>query len=144
MGLFDEARAALAGAADLRLAEALEIAHAYGEALERSKREGAPADEADLPYPKDTIKWALLQLLAALDPARREPLKAGYVALAEFQDLARLASDTFDSARLRRKIDPLALAREFAARTSPEAGAIAAARAEQTVLIAELRRRGFW
>jgi hypothetical protein len=148
MGLFDTARAALtaSGATDLRIEQALEITAAYGEALERVNREpGAVADEADLPYPKDTIKWALLLLLGSLhEGALREPLKAGYVALAEWQDRERLAAEVFDSARLRRKLDPLALAKEFAARATAEDRCIAAARAEANALIAELRGRGFW
>jgi hypothetical protein len=146
MGLFDGARAALGGTVDLRLEEALEIVREYGELLERTKREpGTVGDVADLPYPKDTIKWALLHLLAAIhDPAQREPLRVGYVALAEWQDLEQLAAVTFDSMRLRRKLDPLSLAREFAARTTPEDRCAAASRAEQQLLIAELRKKGFW
>jgi hypothetical protein len=144
--LFDGSRAALGGTPDLRIAQALEIVQAYGVALERSNREpGAVADANDLPYPKDTIKWALLLLLGAIrEGAAREPLKVGYVSLAEWQDRARCEAEVVDSARLRRKIDPLALAREFAERAPPEDRCIAAARAEQTVLIAELRRQGFW
>lgn len=149
MGLFDAACAALGSGergADLRIGQALEIVRAYGEALEQSTRApGAVDDAADLPYPKETIKWALLLLLGALhDAAGREPLKVGYVALAEWQDVVALESAGFDSFRLRRKLDPLALAKEFAARGTPGQRSAAAARAEQTVLIAELRKKGFW
>src|SRR5829696_8024078 len=108
MALFEGARAAaLAGAADLRIEQALDIVSAYGEALE-AKREPI-ADSRDLPYPKDTIKWAILVVLGAIrDPAQREPLRAGYVSLSEWQDRAALESLGFDSARLRRRLDPLA------------------------------------
>ena len=147
MGLFEQARAALAGAstADLRIGQALEIARAYGEVLENPGRaRGAIADVGELPYPKDTIKWALLMLLAAIsDSAQREPLKVGYVALAEWQAHADFEAG-FDSTRLRRKIDPLALAKEFAARRTPQDRCAEAARDEQATLIAELRRKGFW
>ncbi len=148
MGLFDEARAALADGSqtDLRIEQALEIARAYGETLEDSRRvRGAIADIGELPYPKDTIKWALLVLLAAItDSGGREPLKVGYVALAEWQVHADFEAGAFDSTRLRKKIDPLALAKEFAARRTPADRRAEAAREEQATLIAELRRKGFW
>ena len=144
MPLFDGARAAaIAGASDLRIEQALEVVDAYGQALE-AKREPI-ADTRELPYPKDTIKWAMLVLLGAIgDRAQREPLRAGYVALAEWQDRAALESFGFDSARLRRRLDPLALANEFASRVTPEDRWLAASRAEQAALIGELRARGFW
>ena len=145
MSFDDGARAALAGSTDLRVAEALQITAAYGAALEQAVRDAAGvADEAQLPYPKDTIKWALLVLLAALRETDREPLKAAYIALAEWQDAARFETATFDSNRLRRKLDPLELAREFAALATPHDRLREAARAEQQQLIGELRRRGFW
>ena len=148
MGLFEQARTALADGSksDLRIEQALEIARAYGETLEDPRRaRGAIADIGELPYPKDTIKWALLILLAAIaDPSRREPLKVGYVALAEWQAHADFEAGAFDSTRLRRKIDPLALAKEFAAGRTPQDRWAEAARAEQAALIAELRRKGFW
>ena len=148
MGLFEQARAALADGskADLRIEQALEIARAYGEILEDPRRvRGTIADIGELPYPKDTIKWALLILLAAIDdPGGRESLKVGYVALAEWQAHADFETDAFDSTRLRKKIDPLALAKEFAARRTPQDRYAEAARDEQATLIAELRRKGFW
>jgi hypothetical protein len=122
MSLHDHARAAVAasGRADLRFEQAFEILRAYDEARAAKRpRHGSVADAADLPYPKDTIKWALLLVLGAIDAAAREPVKAGFVALAEWQAEEDVESAGFDSARLRRKIDPLALAREFAARASP-------------------------
>jgi hypothetical protein len=87
----------------------------------------------------------MLVLLGAIrDAAQREPLRAGYVSLAEWQDRAALESFGFDSARLRRRLDPLALANEFASRTTAEDRWLAASRAEQSALIGELRARGFW
>ena len=146
MGFDEGARAALGAAPDLRVHEALEIARAYGEALDSAERDSAGvASEGELPYPKDTIKWALLVLLGALhDAVAREPLKAAYLSLAEWQDRERFEAATFDSLRLRRKMDPLQLAREFAALTTPRDRLMEAARAEQQALIAELRRKGFW
>jgi hypothetical protein len=144
MGLFEAAREAVQGSADLRIGQALEIARAYDESLEQPANDTG-RDEADLPFPKDTIKWALLLLLgSAAEASQREQLKAAYVALAEWQDPARLAEAIFDSARLRRKIDPLTLAREFAAQADAGSRHMAASRAEQARLIDELRRRGFW
>ena len=143
MPLFEGTRAAVAGAGDLRIEQALEVVNAYGEALE-AKREPI-ADSRELPYPKDTIKWAMLVLLGAIpDAVQREPLRAGYVSLAEWQDRAALESFGFDSARLRRRLDPLALANEFASGVTVEDRWLAASRAEQSALIGELRARGFW
>jgi hypothetical protein len=144
--LYDDARAALGPAgADLRIAQALEIVQAYGELLERAPpRPSTVADTAALPYPKDTIKWALLIVMGAIAEApRRERLKAAFVALCEWQTHAHYMQG-FDSTRLRKRIDPLALAKEFAAQRTPEDRWNAAARAEQAALIDELRRRGFW
>jgi len=145
-GLQDLARAAIAprAAGDLRIAQALEIVRAYGDAL-AARVPGNACDSAALPYPKDTIKWALLVVLGAIDdPAGRMPLKAAFVALAEWQAPAEFESASFDSARLRRRLDPLELAREFAAHATPEQRFASAVRKESEGLIEELRRRGLW
>jgi hypothetical protein len=148
MALVEQARAALlaAGHPDMRMEQALEILGAYETARVRVKREHGPvADAASLPYPKDTIKWSLLLLLGAIaEPATRESLKAAYVSIADWQVREEVETDGFDSARLRHKLDPLALAQEFAARASPGDRWLAASRDEQQRLIAELKRRGFW
>jgi len=81
--LQDLARAAIAprAAGDLRLAQALEIVGAYGEAR-AARVPGSACDSASLPYPKETVKWALLVVLGAIDdPAGREPLKTAFVGL---------------------------------------------------------------
>jgi hypothetical protein len=148
MGLFEYAREALAagGKSDLRLEQALEVVRGYDEARANAPRVHGPVgDAANLPFPKDTIKWALLQLMGAIDDAaQREPLKAGFVGIAEWQDVADVESGGFDSSRLRRKIDPLSLAKEFAARATPGDRWLAASRDEKTLLVEELRRKGLW
>ena len=146
MTLYDDASAAIQpGGTDLRVGEALEIVRAYGEVLESGQREGpGAADTSALPYPKDSIKWALLVVMGAIgEPARRERLKAAFVALAEWQTHADFTQG-FDSTRLRKRLDPLALAKEFAELRTPEDRWRAAARDEQATLIVELKRRGFW
>jgi len=147
MSLYDHARATVAASepADLRLEQAFEVLRAYDEARAGMKpRHGSVADAAGLPHPKETIKWALMLVMGAVDPDRREPLKAGYLSLADWQVAEEVEAGGFDSSRLRHKIDPLSLAREFAARATPGDRWIAAARDEQSTLIAELRRKGFW
>ena len=143
-GILDVAQTAAVH--DLRIDEAIGIVRAYGELLERARHEADfVSDVAALPYPKETIKWALLLVLGALrEPAQREPLKAGYVALAEWQSPADFENTAFDSMRLRKKMDPLALAKEFAARATPRDRWMEASRVEQQLLIAELKRKGFW
>lgn len=148
MTLHDHARAAVlaGGNADLRIGQALEVLRAFDEARAEGLRESAAALNAErLPYPKDTIKWALLVLLGAIERApEREPLKAAFVSLSEWQLEADIESGGFDSGRLRRKLDPLRLAHELAARATPADRRLAAVRDEQAALIAELRRKGFW
>jgi len=145
VSLYDDARAALGpGATDLRMEQALEVLRAYGEALERAPPQpGVVADASALPYPKDTIKWALLLVLAAAEPSRRERLKADFIGLSQWQVHADFAQ-TFDSTRLRRKLDPLALANELGGGRTPEDRLKSAAREEQGALIAELKRRQIW
>ena len=146
--LLNHARAAAlaGGKPDLRMEQALEVLGAYEGAQAHRKPEYASvADAAGLPYPKETIKWALLLLLGAIaDPAQREPLKAAYMSIADWQLREDVETGGFDSARLRRKLDPLALAQELAARATPEDRWLAASRDEQALLIDELKRRGFW
>jgi hypothetical protein len=148
MGLFEQAKAAVgtAGHSDLRVDQALEILRAYDEARANTLREHGPVgDAARLPYPKETIQWSILLLLGAIeDPAERDPLKAAYVSLADWQVREEVDTGGFDSSRLRRKLDPLALAQEFAARASPADRWLAACRDERVRLIEELKRRGFW
>jgi hypothetical protein len=147
MSLHDHARAAVAasGKGDLRLEEALEILRGYDDALANKKpRHGSVADAADLPFPKETIKWALLLAMDAVAPEQREPLKVAYMSIAEWQLAEEVESAGFDSMRLRRKLDPLSLAKEFAARATPASRWTTAAREEQSTLIDELRRKGFW
>lgn len=148
MTLFEQARSAVlsGGKVDLRVEQALEILRAFDDARARMKRDHGAVAEADaLPYPKDTIKWAILLLLGAIDdPLQREPLKAAYVSIAQWQLRAQVETGGFDSSRLRRRLDPLALAQELAARATPEDRWLAASREEQARLIEELKRKGFW
>jgi hypothetical protein len=62
-----------------------EIARAYGAVL--ASRKSMYADASALPYPKRTIKSALIAALSVIEDAQtREDLKAAYVMLAEFQE----------------------------------------------------------
>jgi len=148
MSLLDHARTAVlaAGTQDLRIEQALEILGAYESARTETPREFASVgDAAKLPYPKETIQWSILLLLGAIpDSVQREPLKAAYVSTAEWQAREDVESSGFDSSRLRRRIDPLMLAQEFAARATPGNRWLTASRGEQARLIEELKRRGYW
>ena len=88
MGIFDRLfrRATPPAAASMMsTAEAEKIIHAYGAAM--TSRKSLYADAAELPYPKATIKMALLIGIAATqDKKARELLKTGYVTLADWQE----------------------------------------------------------
>src|SRR5262249_45606889 len=61
MSLFDGIVGAANEAAthDLRVGQAIGIVQAYGELIERARHEPEfVSDAAELPYPKETIKWA--------------------------------------------------------------------------------------
>ena len=146
MSLLDEALSTLGegSGGDLRLRQSLEIAAAYGAALDAACFPAAAiADAADLPFSKDAIKHALAMLLKATrDPALREPLKIGYIRLAAWQvrDESSLVPMRFGHSATRG--NPLALAQQLAAGKDPASRLAAASRAEQVALVEELRRLG--
>jgi hypothetical protein len=78
----------------------LRLVSEYGAVVEEQSQTGSVVyDESTLPVPKEDMRKALLMLIASVkDEERREQLKAGYLALADFQ--AGVGSRTI-------KIDPL-------------------------------------
>ncbi len=144
-GFFDPVLEAIAASAapDLRTAQARAVVADYGVFLEnRAPPPGSVADERDLPYTKEIIKWALQGVFAlARDPAHRETLKIGYLRLADWQPTHRSA---FVGLSHRASVDPLLLAQRLAAEKAPEQKWMAASQAERSALVGELRRLGYW
>lgn len=68
--------------------DVMSIIQAYGRILETdAPAPGTVADSRKLPYPKETIKAAIIAALqATADNLAREHLKVGYVCLADWQD----------------------------------------------------------
>jgi hypothetical protein len=131
---------------DMRLEQAHEMACTYAALLE-----GMPADMEtvadldDLPYAKEAIKHALLMLLRLVPrPVLREPLKIAYVRLGQWQSRIVAPAIGIDIANPRTAGNPLTFASQLAANKAPiEEKRRAAAKAERSALIAELRRLGF-
>jgi len=135
---------ALAGA-DLRLAQAAEVAHAYSQALGRAPADrGEIEDAAELPFAKDAIRHAIVMLLAHLSaPSHREPLRLAYLRLADWQP-ADPPVEPIDLRSARSTRDPLAMASRLAAGRAPAAERRRAAAAQERArLVEDLRRLGY-
>jgi hypothetical protein len=121
----------------------MDVVAAYGELLDAAPpTTSTVADIDSLPYPKETIKWALLTLLRiGEDSALRETLRIGYLRLADWQSFA-VPPVRIDLARTRG--NPLALAQQMAAESRGEETRLTAARTEQAALVQELQQSGLW
>lgn len=131
--------------ADLRLAQAAEVAHAYSQALGRSPPDrGEIEDAAELPFSKEAIRHALVMLLGHLPAsAHREPLRLAYLRLADWQP-SDPPVEPIDLRSGRGTRDPLAMASRLAAGRAPaEERRRAAAAQERARLVEDLRRLGY-
>jgi hypothetical protein len=144
-GFFDPVLEATGAGAnpDLRTAQAREVVADYGVFLENcAPAPGTVADEGDLPYAKEIIKWALQSVFGQTrHPAHRQTLKIGYLRLAAWQPKQ---GSTFVGLSHRGGANPLELAQRLAAEKAPEEKWLAASQAERSALVAELRQLGFW
>jgi len=124
--------------------QADEVMSAYARLLERSPADAAEMpDEEELPFAKEAIRHAILTLLEALAPGLHEPLRFAYLRLADWQP-AQLAGTPIDLANPRATRDPLAMASRLAAGRAPLGERRrAAALAERSQLVEDLRRRGY-
>jgi hypothetical protein len=125
--------------------EAREIVGTYGDVLASGPVPGTVADTIELPYPKDTIKKAILVLLRATkDPSMREHLKSGYVSLADWQPGVGPSRVGLDVTKLDLASDTAELARLVVARNESANEWLPKAKAEQESLVAELKELGCW
>lgn len=147
MGIFDKVIGVVRGRPEgpgLDLGRCREIVSAYGAALETGPAPGTVADERELPYPKQTIKQALLVLLkTTTDPKMRGNLKAGYICLSDWQQGVGPNRVGFDIRSIDQSGDALSIAKRLAATEEPAKPWLAKAEEENKTLIADLREMGF-
>lgn len=147
MGIFNKVIDAVRGRSEkheLDLGRCREIVAAYGTVLETGPVPGTVADESELPYPKKTIKQALLVLLkGTTDPQMRGNLKAGYVCLSDWQQGVGPYRVGFDIRMIDQTADTLSIARRIAATEESAKPWLAIAEVEQKALVSELREMGF-
>lgn len=128
--------------AEMTVARARAIVSAYGAILEKGPVPGTVADASELPFPKETIKRALILLLRKTeDPTLREQLKSGYTFLAEWQTgvgPVRLGPDVtnYDLSQ-----GALAIAKKHEAEADAVEKWLAVADAEREMLARELEAR---
>jgi hypothetical protein len=116
------------------------IVGAYASAM-RAKH-SIVADASSLPYPKKSIKRAILFVLAtSSDPAAREQLRSAYVSLAEWQEGIGPGPYAFDITPSEVE-DPRATAERIAAAGPLVPDIPARVAAESKALLDELKARG--
>jgi len=146
VGVLDKVIGVFRGRAEkseLDLGRCREIVSAYGTVLETGPVPGTVADERELPYPKKTIKQALLVLLkTTTDPKMRGNLKAGYVCLADWQQGVGPHRVGFDISKIDQTGDTLLIARHIAATEESAKAWLEKADIEQKCLASELREMG--
>lgn len=147
MGIFDKLIGVVHGRSEspgLDLGRCREIVSAYGTVLETGPVPGTVADERELPYPKQTIKQALLVLLkATTDPQMRGNLKAGYICLSDWQQGVGPNRVGFDISKIAQTGDALSIAKRIAATEEAAKPWLAKAEEENKILVADLREMGF-
>lgn len=125
--------------------EAREIVGTYGDLLGSGPVPGTVADTTELPYPKDTIKKAILVLLRETkDQSMREHLKSGYVALADWQPGVGPIRVGVDATKLDLSGDLNELAKLIEARNESAKDWLPKAKAELDLLVKELQQLGHW
>jgi hypothetical protein len=121
----------------------------YGEVLAtRAPVPSSIGDVAELPYPKDEIKRAILSMLLVLteknDTQLQKHLKFAYVYLANWQIGVGPTHKGLDGTKLDRTKSPLDLAKEVIARDEEWQKWKPIVKAEEEALIGELRQLGLW
>lgn len=148
MSIFDKLIGAVRGSPqepEMKLARCREIASVYGAILEKGPVPGTVADESELPYPKKTIKQALVTLLKSTrDPQMRGNLSAAYMCLSDWQAGVGRYRVGFDISRISQSDDTISIAERVAATEESAKLWLAKSELEQQSLISELREMGFW
>jgi len=116
------------------------ILHAYAAAI--LSRKSVISDASELPYPKATIKAALIAALSVTkDPKMREQLKSSFVSLADWQEGVGPGPYPFDP-KMKDGEDTLAMAKRIAEAPSSFPEISAKMLAEGRALLDELKALG--
>ena len=129
----------------MTVAHAEVIVTAYGAILASGPVPGTVADISELPFPKETIKQALLLLLRAKgDSKLREHLKSGFMLLADWQPGVGPVRLGFDVTKIDLTQDAMVIAKRHKADADAAEKGLTAAKAEQEILVKELQTLGLW
>jgi len=122
------------------------VVQAYGNILANNAPvPGCVADTSKLPYPKETIKEALITALKLTeDQQMKEHLKVGYIQLADWQEGVGKTDQGFDVSALEMKQDNQSLAKAMLEKTSGAEKWTTMAQKEAETLKQELQELGLW
>ena len=126
--------------------EAEKIIQAYGAVLQtQAPTPGCVADASKLPFPKATIKTALIVgLKATTDQQTKEMLKVGYFQLADWQEGVGATEQGIDMSNMDLNDDPVKLAQQVLAQGADQEKWLPVVKAEQEKLKQELIDFGLW
>ncbi len=126
--------------------DATAIIQAHGKALETSAPAiGCVADESKLPYPKDTIKNAIIaELRSTEDKQMKDHLKVGYIQLADWQPGIGENDQGLDLSAIDGSQDTDSLASAILEQSSGLEAWAAIVQKEQEALKQELEELGLW
>jgi uncharacterized protein (DUF2141 family) len=129
--------------AKMTLAEAQRIVNEYGTAL--ASKKSMVNDASGLPYSKSKIKAALISAIVATeDEVMRSNLKAGYIALADWQDGIGSRGQLLDATEKELNDDPLGAAKRISTGAPEFTETLARIQAESQALVDELTSLGLW
>ena len=143
---FEDNKKRVAYEAQPQSSDATAIIQAYGKVLETSAPvPGCVADESKLPYPKETIKKAIIAgLRSTEDKQMKEHFKVGYIQLADWQPDIGENDQGLDLSAIDGSQDTESLASAVLEQSSGSEAWVAIAQKEQEALKQELEELGLW
>jgi len=122
------------------------IIQAYGKVLETdAPAPGFVADESKLPYPKDTIKKAIIAGLKSLgNDQMKEYLKVSYIQLADWQVGVEPTNQGLDLSAINMNQNTESLAKAVLEKSTGSENWTAKVQNEQETLKQELQELGLW
>jgi len=124
---------------------AMDIIEDYGEVLECSApSSGCVADVSKLPFPKGTIKAAIITALNHIDDEQmKQHLKTAYIALADWQEGVGETDQGLDISNMDMSQDAAALAEAIVSQSESMEKWMAVHREDLNSLQSELSKLGF-